>query len=570
MNSRELEQKIQNIEKAMTTMNELLFELKDQQIVLQKEEAERKEVIKNQITQIRQQEEVAIKPRVEQSSSIANPESAYKKKEFDLLKFCQIWLPRIFIGIMLLGVVWLFKAGVDAGILTPPFRLLFGLVLAGGLYWIGNRQIKAKRASLGLVLLGGSVAALVLTTFAAHYLYEYLPATVAFLLNVLWIIAGIFISHINKSEYLAIFVLIGGFFVPFLISSAEPNVYVFLGYETLLTISVLFYAAKKLYSILYFVAFIISQLVLIIFFAFVQVSDLQIEITSIYLLFQFVLYYQLLKDRDFLYNRRLGILAYNGTLLVLSLINLETGSTISLIVTAIAYFVLSYFEVMKEKNSALSTITFALAMFTTAIVVSKEFNHDLESILFLIQGGLAVYVGFILKNKWKIIIGGIFYSAGLFLTLITPIYEILSTAFFTHMLLIATFGFILYKAANIVLSKTALGYKVFFYCFMLLLFIVLTKTGGAISNDGDVNSLAISFFWMLYASVAIWYGRLKNTLAVFSRNEIIYIGLVVLFITVGKLFLVDLVMVSMTIRAILFLIIGAIGVGISRMFFMKK
>ena len=78
-------------------------------------------------------------------------------------------------------------------------RLLFGVLLAGGFYWFGNRQLKAKRAPLGLVLLGGSVASLVLTTFAAHYLYEYLPATAAFLLNVLLIIGGIFIAHIHKS-----------------------------------------------------------------------------------------------------------------------------------------------------------------------------------------------------------------------------------------------------------------------------------------------------------------------------------------------------------------------------------
>ncbi len=571
MNSKELARKIQNIERAMVTMDDMLSDLKKQQTVMMKQETERQEIINKQMAK-RQQEEVAMKPKVEQTTPIGKTELIHKKPEFDLLKFCQIWLPRIFIVIMLLGVVWLFKAGVDAGVLTPPLRLLFGVLLAGGFYWFGNRQLKAKRAPLGLVLLGGSVASLVLTTFAAHYLYEYLPATVAFLLNVLLIIGGIFIAHIHKSEYLAIFVAIGGFFVPFLINSTDPNPYVFLGYETLLTISLLFYAAKKLYGILYFTAYIVSQFVLMTFFALVlfAVIDLQIEISIIYTLFQVLLFYQLLSNQSFIYNQRLGLLAYNGIALMLSLINLDYGSTISLIITAIAYFALSYFELMKDKKSVLSTITFALAMFTTATVIAKQFDQDIETFLFLIQGGFAVYVGFILKSKWKTIIGGVFYSVGVLMTLITPIYEIFSTAFFTHLLLIATFVFILYKTSNFVLSKTKAGYKAFFFSFMMLLFIVLTKTGGAVSDDGDFNSLTISFLWMVYASAAIWYSRLKNTMTVFNKNEIIYIGLVVLVITVGKLFFIDLVMVSMTIRAILFLIIGAIGVGISRMFFVKK
>ena len=120
------------------------------------------------------------------------------------------------------------------------------------------------------------------------------------------------------------------------------------------------------------------------------------------------------------------------------------------------------------------------------------------------------------------------------------------------------------------MDKSSTLYKALFYSFMFILFIFFTKIGGAVSEDSDVNSLIISFLWMVYASLTIWYGRLKNTIAIFRKNEMIYIGLVVLFITVGKLFLIDLVMVSMTIRAILFLIIGVIGVGISRLFFINK
>ena len=572
MNSNELKRKILNIERAIVTMNETLTDLKKQHAILVRQEAEDQAKINEQLAIKEQQEKIIKKIEEPVEATPISTEKGHKDKNFDLLRLCQIWLPRIFIGIMLLGVVWLFKAGVDAGILTPPLRLVFGALLAGGLYWIGSRQIKASRAPLGLVLLGGSIAAIVITTFAAHYLYEYIPATAAFILNVLWIVAGIFIAHIHKSEYLAIFVALGGFFVPFLVNSASPNYYVFLGYETLLTISLLFYAAGKLYRILYIAAYIVSQIVLFSFFTIVSFSviSLQTEISIIYALLQIVLYYQLIRNRSFIYNQRLGMLAYNGVLLVFSFINLDNGSTVALLAASLVYFALTYVELRKDKQSLLSTISFALAMFSMAIVISDQFEQNTETVLYLLQGGLAVYVGFMLRNYLKIIIGGFVYSFGVLLTLITPIYDILSMAFFTHLLLIATFAIVLFTTANALIKKSKAGYQVFFYIFMLLLFIVLTKAGGAVSDDSDVNSLTISFLWMLYASAAIWYGRLQNTQTIFNRNEVIYIGLVVLFITVGKLFFLDLGMVSMTIRAILFLIIGSIGVGISRMFFVKK
>ena len=74
--------------------------------------------------------------------------SAFKPEPFNIIKFCQTWLPRVFVGIMLLGVIWLFKAGVDAGLLTPAIRIVFGIALSIGLYYIGDIQIKKRAASV--------------------------------------------------------------------------------------------------------------------------------------------------------------------------------------------------------------------------------------------------------------------------------------------------------------------------------------------------------------------------------------------------------------------------------------
>lgn len=80
-------------------------------------------------------------------------------------------------------------------------------------------QIKRERQALGLVLAGGSITGIVLTTFAAHYLYGFIPASIAFVCNIAWVILGIYIAKRYQSEYLTIFVAVGAFFVPFLLNS---------------------------------------------------------------------------------------------------------------------------------------------------------------------------------------------------------------------------------------------------------------------------------------------------------------------------------------------------------------
>ncbi|MGM2835883.1 DUF2339 domain-containing protein, partial [Bacillus cereus group sp. Bce025] len=103
------------------------------------------------------EEVVTIKEPVQERGVKQVDIAAFKREPFNIIKFCQTWLPRIFVGIMLLGVIWLFKAGVDAGLLTPAIRIVFGIVLSIGFYYIGDIQIKRERQGLGLVLAGGSI-----------------------------------------------------------------------------------------------------------------------------------------------------------------------------------------------------------------------------------------------------------------------------------------------------------------------------------------------------------------------------------------------------------------------------
>ncbi|KIL37164.1 hypothetical protein SD70_30910 [Gordoniibacillus kamchatkensis] len=72
------------------------------------------------------------------------------KKEFDWEHLiAKVWLPRIFILVLLIGVLWGFGAAVSAGIITKPVRCLLGHLATAVLYWQGERQIRKEQAGFG-------------------------------------------------------------------------------------------------------------------------------------------------------------------------------------------------------------------------------------------------------------------------------------------------------------------------------------------------------------------------------------------------------------------------------------
>ncbi|NIS09515.1 MAG: DUF2339 domain-containing protein, partial [Candidatus Dadabacteria bacterium] len=78
-------------------------------------------------------------------------------------------LNKIGIGLLLLGIVFLFKFSIDKGWITPAIRVVFGLALGTGLLLTGFRTY-GNRRHFSLVLLGGAIATFYICGFAAFNL----------------------------------------------------------------------------------------------------------------------------------------------------------------------------------------------------------------------------------------------------------------------------------------------------------------------------------------------------------------------------------------------------------------
>ncbi|WP_243525949.1 DUF2339 domain-containing protein [Bacillus pseudomycoides] len=567
----DLNKKIEALETAIDTIQEALYELKAQQREIEEEKVQQEREQKKQETSIpvpnvRREEIVVSEERVKEPEITQVDISAFKPEPFDIIKFCQTWLPRIFVAIMLLGVIWLFKAGVDAGLLTPAIRIVFGVVLSVGLYYVGDMQIKQERQALGLVLAGGSITGIVLTTFAAHYLYHFFPASIAFILNIIWSILGIYLAKRYQSEYLAIFVAVGAFFVPFLLNSTTPNSYIFFGYETILTTSLLWYAYKNRYQYLYMVSYCVSVLVTFVFFVIMTtlLGNLNVQLTLVYGFIHITLFWHMFMNRSFIYQPRMALFSANAIFFILAIVKIPDFTTGGLLISTVVHTVMFVAEYRKNKKSLFTDLLFGFAMGSFSLAILYEFSLVNGSIVLMLQGFLGVVTAVKLKQEIKFYISAVIYAIGMLQTLVSPFEAFMSAAFVAHFILLGTFYYGMMRVKPMLQQFGKHVYSITLYGFMVLVFITITRIGEVLSTDGGIISVPVSLLWMIYALVAVWFGRNRG------MNEILYAGLVVLVVTVSKLFFLDLPEVSMMIRAVLFLLIGGLGIVISRMFFSKE
>lgn len=574
----DVNKKIEALEIAIDTIQEALYELKAQQRKIE-EEKNQQEREQRKRESIEEKPEVSIpKQNVRKEEIVVNQEgvekpelkqvdiSAFKPEPFDIIKFCQTWLPRIFVAIMLLGVIWLFKAGVDAGLLTPAIRIVFGVVLSIGLYYVGDMQIKQERQALGLVLAGGSITGIVLTTFAAHYLYDFFPASIAFVLNIIWIILGIYLAKRYQSEYLAIFVSVGAFFVPFLLNSTTPNSYIFFGYEMILTISLLWYAYKNRYQYLYMVSYCVSVLVTFVFFVIMTalLGNLNVQLTVVYEFIHLTLFWHMFTNRSFIYQPRMALFSANAIFFILAIVKIPNFTTGGLLISTVVHTVMFAAEYRKNKKSLFTDLLFGFAMGSFSLAILYEFSLVNGSIVLMLQGFLGIITSVKLKQEIKFHISAVIYAIGMLQTLVSPFETFMSAAFVAHFILLGTFYYGMMRVKPMLQQFGKHVYSITLYGFMILVFITITRIGEVLSTNGSIISVSVSLLWMIYALVAVWFGRNRG------MTEILYAGLVVLVVTVSKLFFLDLPEVSMMIRAVLFLLVGGLGIVISRMFFSKE
>ena len=133
------------------------------------------------------------------------------------------WLGRIGIGLLLVGLAFLFKYGVEQGWIGASVRLGFGAALGAALLGVGLRLYEGRRR-YGQGLMGGGIAVWYATTFAAFQLYALVGYGLAFGLMVAVTVLAFALAVRQRDAVMAVIATQGGLATPFLLFTAEGSI----------------------------------------------------------------------------------------------------------------------------------------------------------------------------------------------------------------------------------------------------------------------------------------------------------------------------------------------------------
>ncbi|SIS46030.1 DUF2339 domain-containing protein [Salimicrobium flavidum] len=531
----------------------------------------------------------------EKYSPLSEKQSSFRKPNFKDWESVigQVWLPRIFIIVLLLGVLWAFQSAVENNWITEPIRLVLGYVASVFLLFLGEKQLSSERRGLGITLIGGATGIWIFATFAGAVLYDLFTPMIAFLLYVLCIGSGVVLAEIHKSQALAVYLGIAGFLVPFLVGGEEGNFAVFFTYEVFLTLCLGIYAWRKKKIIVLYVATLLPPVVFFFYTLITALAESGMESVGTFtqedLFAVFIIIIHVLLSAG-TYTEKASVKS-KGMLLSLSYaaalfwagvtlftpsfvyeagwLNLNLSIYTALVVAAMSiYGVLA----MKRKEGGFFHYYTLFSVVAATVFLVILFDYEGYTLLFIAESYLLFRLGVKIHSSLQLFIGSSMYGISGLATLyhIVEMEWGLTSVLFEGILFIAV-SVLLYRLLRSdedTISKEnrrfgvlSTGIGVVGFTLVLLTRVVHL---GAYEYFFTYRDVLVSVSWLMFAIGVLMSGIYlqKQSLRIFA--------VVWIFVTLAKALLVDISYLDPIIRGILFILIGAVGVLVSRFYYTDK
>ncbi len=184
----------------------------------------------------------------------------FKENNPDLEKFIgENLINKIGILILVLGISYFVSYSIDKGWIPTPARVGIG-ILAGAMVLGVAHKLRLKYAAFSSVFVAGAIAIFYFTIGIAFHDYKLFSQPVAFSIMVLITAFATLITVSYNRIELAILTLIGGFAVPFMVSTGEGNYVVLFSYILILNSGILAIAYFKKWNLVNVLAFIFTIL----------------------------------------------------------------------------------------------------------------------------------------------------------------------------------------------------------------------------------------------------------------------------------------------------------------------
>jgi hypothetical protein len=166
------------------------------------------------------------------------------------------WLLRLGVVILVMGIGFFLKYSIDKGWLAPTGRVALAILAGVGLLVGGIRLLGTLYQLLGHGLIGGGIATLYFSVFAAVNYYHLIDPYSAFaLMGLITIAAGVMAVQFD-SLLIAVLGIIGGYGTPVLLSTGGVNFVGLFTYMLLLGCGILGISIKKNWHLLNYLGFV--------------------------------------------------------------------------------------------------------------------------------------------------------------------------------------------------------------------------------------------------------------------------------------------------------------------------
>lgn len=202
-------------------------------------------------------------PRTEPKPQVFSPPEKtfwekFTEKNPDLEKFIgENLINKVGILVLVLGISYFVKYAIDKDWINEPARVGIGM-LCGTLVMTIAHKLRKNYAAFSSVIVAGAIAIFYFTIGIAFHDYHLFNQSVAFgIMVVITAFSALISLSYNRIE-LAVLSLIGGFAVPFMVSTGEGNYIVLFTYIIILNIGILALAYHKKWNLVNVLAYLFT------------------------------------------------------------------------------------------------------------------------------------------------------------------------------------------------------------------------------------------------------------------------------------------------------------------------
>lgn len=313
----------------------------------------------------------------------------FKENNPDLEKFIgENLINKIGILILVLGISFFVKFAIDKEWINEPARVGIG-ILCGSLVMAIAHKLKKNYAAFSSVLVAGAISIFYFTISIAFHEYHLFSQTVAFIIMVVITTFSTLVSVSYNRQELAVLSLIGGFAVPFMVSTGSGNYLVLFTYIAILNIGILAIAYFKKWKIVTILAFAFTSLLFAVWYTrelydnklphagalafatlFYFIFSITIVLNNIRNkgVFSIIEYFILVANTFFFFGMGMGIIHNWG-------INFKGMFTLLLAIYNLVYAIILYRKFGLDKNAIYLLIGLALTFVTLTIPIQFEGNQ---------------------------------------------------------------------------------------------------------------------------------------------------------------------------------------------------